>query len=159
MGSGFSVLSCLVVTERVSDIPVQGAALAQALALRDRLDAAISEALGAFDDAAQWALDSCHSLTDWLRSKGRCSGGEAARAAATARRCRRLPVTAEAWRSGGLPSAQVRVITSHVGDRRVGTFGRRRRRGRSRPDAAAGCADGPGDRGRHAGVEAAGGAG
>ncbi len=50
------------------DIPVDGAALVQVLALRDRLDARIAETVGAFDAAGPWDLDAATSMTAWLRA-------------------------------------------------------------------------------------------
>ena len=50
-------------------VPTEGAALTQLLALRDRLDARIAEAVGDFDAARLWDLDGATSMTAWLRDK------------------------------------------------------------------------------------------
>jgi hypothetical protein len=52
------------------DIPVDGAALAAILALRDRLDARISDAVAAHDRAGLWELDDATSMTAWLTDRG-----------------------------------------------------------------------------------------
>jgi hypothetical protein len=131
--------SCLNGVERVYDIgvitqlarlvdeieiPIDGDAIAEALALRDKLEAAIAQALGDFDEAKLWELDDAHSLTEWLRVRSRCAPVEAARNAKSARRCRRLPVTAGAWRDGTLSSSQVRAVVANIDDRTAPTFAR-----------------------------------
>jgi hypothetical protein len=45
------------------DIPVDGDALAALLALRDRLDARICDAVAAHDRAGLWELDGATSMT------------------------------------------------------------------------------------------------
>jgi hypothetical protein len=45
------------------DIPVDGAALAAVLELRDRLDARLSDAVAACDRAGLWELDGATSMT------------------------------------------------------------------------------------------------
>ncbi|HSH58692.1 MAG TPA: hypothetical protein VK988_03425 [Acidimicrobiales bacterium] len=44
-------------------VPPGGEAITEALALRDRLDAKITDAVGAFDAAGLWDLDSATSMT------------------------------------------------------------------------------------------------
>jgi hypothetical protein len=60
------------------DIPIDGDVIAEALALRDRLDSAVAAALSAFDEAKLWELDGARSLTDWIRVHGRCSRADGA---------------------------------------------------------------------------------
>ena len=48
------------------DIPADGAALAAVVALRDRLDARISDAVADCDRAGLWELDGATSMTAWL---------------------------------------------------------------------------------------------
>ena len=88
-------------------IAVDGDEIAEALALRDRLDAKLSEALGAFDRAELWDLDAATSLTAWLRDRGKLTGKQAASTGRVARRLRELPVTSEAWTDGALSGGQV----------------------------------------------------
>jgi len=52
--------------DRGLGIPVDSEALAAVLALRDRLDARISDAVAAHDRAALWELDGATSMTAWL---------------------------------------------------------------------------------------------
>jgi Domain of unknown function (DUF222) len=96
------------------DIPVDGAALAAVVGLRDRLDARISDAVGACARGGLWELDGATSMTAWLADR---AGMHRPRAAATASRARtlaRLPVTAAAWRNGVLSSGQVEAIAANL---------------------------------------------
>jgi hypothetical protein len=52
------------------DIPVDGDALAAVIALRDRLDARISDAVNAYDRAGLWELEGATSMTGWLADRG-----------------------------------------------------------------------------------------
>ena len=104
------------------EVPVDGPSIAAALALRDRLEAKVLEALGAFDAAELWDLDAASSLTAWLRSQCDQSHKAAGRLASTARRLRRLPVTAGALCAGQLSSGQVDAVMGIVEDRLVGLF-------------------------------------
>lgn len=102
-------------------IPLDGRALQAVFALRDRLDAAIAEAVGAFDAASLWDIDLATSMTGWLRQVG-LSRRDAGRLATHAKRLRSLPVTAAAWRSGELSSGQVDTILSVVNERHLERF-------------------------------------
>ncbi len=97
-------------------IPLDGRALEAreaVLALRDRLEATIAEAVGLFDAASLWDVDLATSMTGWLRRAG-MSRRDAARLATHAKRLRSLPVTAAAWRSGELSSGQVDTMVAMV---------------------------------------------
>lgn len=107
--------------ERVEG-PVDGAALVQALALRDRLDARICEAVGDFDAARLWDIDAATSLTAWLRSFGGMTSRAAGRLSVLARRLHRLPVTGAAYRDGTLSGGQVEAIVAHLDDDTVELF-------------------------------------
>ena len=48
-------------------LPYDGESLTQAIALRDRLDARIAEAVAAFDTSGWWAADGSVSTVAWLR--------------------------------------------------------------------------------------------
>jgi hypothetical protein len=76
------------------DVPVDGAAIVQVLALRDRLDARIAEAVGAFDAAGLWDIDGATSMTAWLRASADMTRQSANRLAILGRRLRQLPVCA-----------------------------------------------------------------
>ncbi|MGI8684501.1 MAG: DUF222 domain-containing protein [Acidimicrobiales bacterium] len=103
-------------------IPLDGPALQAVIALRDRLDATIAEAVGAFDAAALWDIDLATSMTAWLRSQAGMSRRDAAHLAGHAKRLRSLPVTAAAWQSGALSSGQVDAILAVVPDRHLKRF-------------------------------------
>ena len=85
-------------------IAIDGDEIAEVLALRDRLDAKLSEALAAFDRAELWDLDSATSLTAWLRDRGKPTEKQAASTARVARRLRELPVTSPGTAAGPPPS-------------------------------------------------------
>jgi Domain of unknown function (DUF222)/HNH endonuclease len=104
------------------DIPADGDALAAVLALRDRLEARISDAVAAHDRAGLWELDGATSMTAWLADR---AGMHRPRAAATVTRARKLahfPVTAGAWRDGTLSSGQVEAVAAHLDPDTVGLF-------------------------------------
>src|SRR3954454_14941838 len=96
------------------DIPVTGAALAEVIAVRDRLDARIAEAAGAFDADCLWALDGAVSMAGWLKAHGGMSGGRAAGLSTVAQRLHDLPVTLAAWRDSQLSSGQIDAVMANV---------------------------------------------
>jgi hypothetical protein len=96
------------------DIPVDGAAIAHAFALRARLDAVIGEAVAAFDRLKLWDLDGATSVVGWLRNQAGLSRRAAMRTASMATRVAGLPVTAAAWRGGRLSEGQVEAIVAHL---------------------------------------------
>jgi hypothetical protein len=49
---------------------VDGDALAAVMALRDRLDARISDAVAALDASGLWELEGATSMTAWLADRG-----------------------------------------------------------------------------------------
>ena len=51
------------------EIPLDGDALTAAIALRDRLDARISDAVNAYDRAGLWELEGATSMTGWLADR------------------------------------------------------------------------------------------
>ncbi|HKA85198.1 MAG TPA: DUF222 domain-containing protein, partial [Acidimicrobiales bacterium] len=95
------------------DIPVDVAALAEVLALRDRLDARISDAVADCDRVGLWELDGATSMTAWLTHHTRMPRPRAAATSARARKLAQLPVTATAWRDGTLSSGQVDAIAAN----------------------------------------------
>jgi hypothetical protein len=107
---------------RSTEVPVDGHAIVELLALRDLIDSVLSETVGAFDAAQLWDLDGATSMPAWLRSSTGVPGGEAARVARTARRLRGLPATTRAWRDGSLSSGQVHAIAANVPDELVERF-------------------------------------
>src|SRR5580658_8226608 len=89
-------------------------AIEQALRLRDRLDAKISQALRCFDAEGAWSSDGSLSLTSWLAAHGRRSRRDAHREALVALRLAHLPVTAAAWVQGALSSGHVAAVVANV---------------------------------------------
>jgi Domain of unknown function (DUF222) len=104
------------------DIPVDSDALMAVLALRDRLDARISDAVAAFDRAGRWELDGATSLTAWLTDRARLPRPHAAAMSSRARKLAQLPVTARAWRDGVLSGGQVEAIASNLDADTLGLF-------------------------------------
>lgn len=100
-------------------MPVDGDALAEVIALRDRLDAQISEALGEFDAAELFELDGAVSTISWLRSRAGQSNRAATRIATTAKRLRRCPVTRGTWRDGSLSGGQIDAVVANLTPRRT----------------------------------------
>jgi hypothetical protein len=116
------VLEDLATAIESLDIPVDGAAIMQALALRDQLDARIAEAVGAFDAAKLWDIDGSTSMTAWLRESGSLTQRAAKRMAVLGRRMRQLPVLATAYAGGSLSGGQVEAILANVDDSTVALF-------------------------------------
>ncbi len=94
------------------DIPPCAEAISEVLALRDRLDAKITGAVGDFDAAGLWDLDAATSMTAWLRQHGAMTKREAARVTGRAKKLRELPVTAAAWQAGELSGGQVDAMVA-----------------------------------------------
>jgi uncharacterized protein DUF222/HNH endonuclease len=105
------------------DVALDGDGLASVLALRDRLEAKICAAVGAFDDTNEWdRVDGCASLAGWLRVVGRMTAGDAARLAKTARRLRGLPRLRAAWLSGTVSGGHVACVVANLSDRTAPLF-------------------------------------
>jgi hypothetical protein len=104
------------------EAPVDERALAELIALRDRLDARITAAVGEFDSAELWDVDGSTSMAAWLRRHTSMTPGDAKRTAVTASRVRRCPALQEAWSGGRLSSGQVAVVVANVSDATVELF-------------------------------------
>src|ERR671911_1572090 len=96
------------------DIPLDGDALATVIALRDRLEARISDAVNAYDRAGLWELDGATSMTGWLADRGGMARARAAATAARARKIARLSLTPQAWRDGLLSGGEGEAIAAHL---------------------------------------------
>ena len=96
------------------DIPVDGDALAAVIALRDRLDARISDAVAAYDMASLWEFDGATSMTGWLADRAGMARARAAATASRARKLARLSLTPQVWRDGVLSSGQVDAIAANL---------------------------------------------
>jgi hypothetical protein len=88
--------------------------LAEVIGIADRLQAKIARLTGQVDAAGLWQIDSCSSLTGWLRYRGRMSEAGAVSLSRTAKRMRILPVTAQAWEDGALSGGQVQAIVANL---------------------------------------------
>lgn len=104
------------------DIPVGAESLERAIALRDRLDARIAQAAGAFEAEGWWGLDASASMTAWLRAHARMTARAATRLRTVAVRLRSLPVCARAYADGALSGGQVEAIVARLDDETTQTF-------------------------------------
>jgi hypothetical protein len=105
------------------DLPVDGDVLASVLAVRDRLEAKIVEAVCAFDDTNEWdTQEGCASMAAWLRIRGRMTASDASRLAKTARRLRTLPTLRAAWLDGTISSGHVAAVVANLSDRTAPMF-------------------------------------
>jgi len=111
-----AVLDCLQVAPVAREIE-------ELLAQQDRLDAMVSEALGAFDAGGGWAEDGSLSLSAWLVAHGRRSRKEACREALISKRLSQLPATAAAWAAGVLSSSQVAAVVANVSAEHANLYG------------------------------------
>jgi Domain of unknown function (DUF222) len=96
------------------DIPVDADAVAAVIALRDRLEARISAAVAAVDEASLWELDGATSMTAWLADRAGMARPQAAATASRARKLTNLSVTPRSWRAGVLSSGQVEAIAANL---------------------------------------------
>src|ERR1044071_9120629 len=104
-------------------VPVDGDALAEVLALRDRFEARVCDAVCAFDDTNEWdRAEGCASLAAWLRVRGRMTAGDAGRLAKTARRLRHLPTLRQAWLDGVVSGGHVAAVVANLSDRTAPLF-------------------------------------
>jgi hypothetical protein len=104
------------------DIPVDGKALVQVLALRDQFNARIVEAVGEFDEYHMWNIDGSVSMTAWLRSSASMTTRSASKLASMGRRLRQLPKTAAAYAAGKLSEGKVEAILAQLNDATVAVF-------------------------------------
>jgi hypothetical protein len=104
------------------DIPVERDCLVEAIALRDRLDARIAEAVGAFEADGWWAVDASASTTAWLRANAGMTRRAAQRLSSVAKRLRSLPVCARAYADGFLSGGQVEAIVAQLDDEMADIF-------------------------------------
>lgn len=104
------------------EVPVDDRALIELVALRDRLDARLTAAVGDFDAARLWDVDGSASMAGWLRRHAKATARDARRLTVTAQRVRRCPAVRAAWEDGRLTSGQVDVIVANVGEDTVDLF-------------------------------------
>src|SRR3954453_16121212 len=105
------------------EVPVDEQSLVEAIALRDRLDARIAEATGAFEATGWWAVvDASASMTAWLRAHARMTRRSAQRLRSLAMRLRSLPVCAQAYADGTLSGGQIEAIVALLDDEMTEIF-------------------------------------
>lgn len=104
------------------EIPDDPGALAEVLALRDRLDARIAVAVGRFEAAGLHEVDGSLTTAAWLRHRGGLDHGAAHRLAVQGRKLGVLPVLRQAFLDGRLSGGQVDVILANVRLRHVERF-------------------------------------
>ena len=104
------------------DIALGGEDLAEAIALRDRLDARIAQATAAFDAGGWWGSDGSVSAVAWLRVHARMTKRSAQRLRTLGIRMRALPVCAEALAGGSLSGGQLEAIVARLDDELVELF-------------------------------------
>src|SRR4051812_23685548 len=82
--------------------------------LLEQMLAAGADLVAEFEASQEWALDGSVNVTQWLTSHCGVGRDDAHRMRVLARVARLFPVTAAAFRSGDLSSAQVRSIAANV---------------------------------------------
>src|SRR5699024_1099614 len=75
-----------------------------------RVEAFLADALGAVDAHGDWLADGARSVRTFISSRTELSSGHVGAAANMARDLRDLPVIFDAWRSGRLGTAKVRMV-------------------------------------------------
>jgi hypothetical protein len=113
------MLSGLAESVERLDLAPDGEVIAEAIRLRDQLDAKISAAVAAYDAQGLFGCDGAVSATGWLKASAGLSGPAAASMVRTARRLEQLPVTKQAWLDGRLSGGQVQAIVANVDDSTV----------------------------------------
>ena len=114
-------LGGMVEAVRELDPPADPADLAEALRVRDQLDAKIALGIAAFDQAALWELDQATSAVAWLRARGLATG-DAVGLVKAGRRASEVPALADAWCDGRLAGGQVKAIVANVSDKTADLF-------------------------------------
>jgi hypothetical protein len=95
------------------EIPVHGESIAEALALRDQLDARIAVAIGQYDHQGLAVVEGATSTTGFVKQ---CGAANPVSLVKNARLLRDLPVVSDAWRDGRLTGGQVQAICANVSD-------------------------------------------
>lgn len=103
-------------------VPLHAAALVEAFALRDLLEARVAVAVGEFEAAGLHELDGAVSMGAWLRTRARRAHPAAQRLAVQGRKLGALRVLREAFVNGSVTAGQIEVILAHVRARHVARF-------------------------------------
>ena len=105
-----------------TEVPVDGAAIAEARRLLDRLDAKIVEAESTYASIGQFQVEGFNSMATFERHACRVSLPESRRLARRAGRLSAWPELAEAWRAGALTGSQVEQACAIVPNHHVERF-------------------------------------
>ena len=104
------------------DIPIDGDAIVEAIALQDRLQARIADVIGTPEFRELCAADMATSIVAWLRANGRMTKRAALRLRMLAAQLRQLPVCAAAYRDGVLSGGQVEAVLAQLDDELAEVF-------------------------------------
>ena len=104
------------------DIAPEPAEIRTAFAIRDRFDARLAVAVGAFETAGSYDLDGDLTMQAWLRHHTRLSPTASSRETIRGRKLRALPVLAQAFLDGRLSGGQVDIIVGTLPRRHVARF-------------------------------------
>jgi len=85
--------------------------------LRDRVEAALVDRVGAFDASEGWAADGAYSFACWLRARADVSRSESLQLGRFARTLRSMPATEAAVAEGKLSVAKARLLAGVINDR------------------------------------------
>ena len=89
-----------------------------------RLEAVASEATARFDESDEWRGSGARTATGWLTAATGLDRPTVARRLRLGRRLDEMPVVAEAWRSGDIGPAHVRLLADGLNERTAAAFGR-----------------------------------
>jgi hypothetical protein len=104
------------------EIPLAREALRALAAVRDLLDARLTQALAAYDAAGLYAVDGALSMQAWLRHETDAASAVAARLVARGRVVQSCPTLASAFVDGRLSSGHVDVIVAAIPARHLARF-------------------------------------
>jgi hypothetical protein len=104
------------------EIGVDGDSIEEAIALRDRLDARIAQAVGEYEVTGWWAVDASASMVAWLRGHALMTRRSAQRLRTLASRLRALPVCATGYADGTLSGGQIEAILAHLDGELIDIF-------------------------------------
>jgi hypothetical protein len=104
------------------EVPVSPSGLREAMALRDRLDARVAVAVGAFDAEHLGDEDCGLNTQSWLRHKAKVDHKAAGRLTALGRRLHRFADLRDAALDGRLSGGQLAIVTACVPERHFERF-------------------------------------
>jgi hypothetical protein len=103
-------------------VPADGSAIVAAVALRDRLDARIAAAVGAFAAVGGHEVEGAVTLGSWLGHRAGLDPTAARREASRGHRLQRLPVLRSAFLDGRLSAGAVEAVLAKVPRRHLDRF-------------------------------------